>query len=418
MRLKLKLISVVPDGWVKETKDKTSDAILEDINFEELLGDDLYARFGDLRISSYASDFASINIVVGGRKYFILYINDNVFNIYHAVSYYKKDEKRGLYQFRCPPAAGVFFEDLKSLSVETNPSENDWSYAVLKAHARTGLLTVHDKDNNPHSDNGAGDVYSYLLGEILSGLQGKQGYGYRIGNVTHQIPMRGSDAPIIWKGTSLNYDSTTEAQALDNIMVSLSWGDIFKMAMYAQDAYLFVKARIDGTAPDEYLMFDIWLIPKTNNISSSPLDESTVTWKERYHIQDGSWVSEVIITCNNYIYSLGSNGEKNIDRNLSVSDPDLPQEDYDQKYYLAWATWDGTKYNYVKRYIHSDYIDPFYINLINGKNRWKGELLFDYDNHSKLIQLNNQLSFDGHIIQLVRLTGQSNSNAKIEGIEI
>lgn len=415
MNYTMKCINVDDAGVIHPTEYDITSNISRLSNADERLGDESTIQHGDLVLEYNADDPPEINRIVGFELYYLLYIDDILFNAYVYTSNQDYNEKTGKFRIRLKSCAIKFFDDLKERTMFYTTVSTNWCYEIGIRPGEINTITLKDGSG---SNQTANNRYCYALADIIESIRGKPGNDYIVGTVTHPITAAESaNTPVLFKGLSADIGLSEEA-GFDANLDGLLWADVFKIALYAYNCFLSVTPRINGGL----FNLDIELVSRTKKSGSGALSESVIKWKERTVKYAKFKLDKFSISGTNFTYNNGSGSDRTVSKDLDVADPDSNNDDYATDLYLIAGDWDGAAYDQDKVYFHADYIDTYYDAMTSseGQNGYEGKMKMKYnDGSDKIVRLPLVVAAGSDAMYLSRIQFQEKdkNECTIEGIK-
>lgn len=409
----------IHESGAVQSSDVITDDVIEEIDFDESVGDEVYIECGDIVVETNTEIDMTPSYVGSPKFMFGLKIENNLFNMYTVEEDPDYDEKRGVYTYRLRPVLLHFINFLKTQSISYSSSPSDFNYNLETCYGELQMATILTSTGNYSDVN----VYVHLLGELLSNCAGRQSSNnhFRVDTVTHDIPGAGEqNTPGLWKYVSKDI-TESEDVALDYNLGSLYWINIFEMALFSRNAFLKVVPKIEDKGSGDCLYLDIALVPRCSPGTSGAFTDSQATWLERKKKPKKYRIDGVKIDCSNYNYTQGdSDGETIVSRSISVSDPDILESDATDKIYFVDVDYQGGTDDYTQgeAYFRTDIISDNYSDMINAVDGYEGELLLELSTGAVLRVL-DKLSFGSTTyVQIHKLSGDKSGICKVECMEI
>jgi hypothetical protein len=113
-----------------------TDIDIEDIRFEQTVGEKMWLESGELTIETYTQ--------ISSADWIALYINNILAEVFDFRQV-KYDEKRGKYTYNLFPIQKTFMDDLADTLIDYSADTEDWAYDIPNAElsiASFGVLVI------------------------------------------------------------------------------------------------------------------------------------------------------------------------------------------------------------------------------------------------------------------------------------
>jgi hypothetical protein len=376
-----------------------TDIDIEDIHFDQSVGDEMWLETGELILETYTQ--------ITAADWIALYINNILAEVF-SFREVKYDEKNGKYTYNLFPIQKTFTDDLAIKLVVYSATTVNWNYDLPDAEV-TGLsFSVLDGDGNTQTGT---NVSGYQPLRMVKAMIGKHhGLGYHIYAANFDgstITSAANDKGTLIRGTGVS-SSDTDSNKINGTFSNngtddfdVNWMQIFKLIVQSYNAFIRVTPIIVSGTPDT-LGITIDIMPRENVTAGSA-------------ISDIVFIERVLISGGNFDYKQsGWNNENAYKAEVDVYDYTIPEVDYDIALYYRGYTGGNAPW-----FDGGSNVSTFYSGLISTGHGYQGECEIIYnDGSEKLLKLLDQVTFSGTNIMINKLSVGVSVRAKFEGIVI
>jgi len=392
-------------------------SIIRRFSFEETVGDEFENKAGDLSLMM-------IDLLPYNGSYYnwlAAYYQDTLYNVYYIGSadddlrYYEFDVKNKIYKVRLKPIQGLFYEHLRDTVIADAVQSRMWGFNL-------GVVAKVIIEKIRESSNGSSFIlnrWGFSLGDILTNLQSTgdktNQYGYYISN--YSLPddlylKNSNDLPIIFRGLSEDESVAAGAVIASTFTdYNVSWLNIFKIAIFAFNCFLYIIPKIISGK----LAIEFHFIPRIYITGTG----QGATWIERKFDRFRYKIDGVHLKGINFEYSLGNIESRNLfDRDIDIGNPDTVIAQFSETLFCAGGDYisandqydilDDNEYNVG--FFTLDLSSTYYQDMIDSGHGYSGKILFNGE------RVLDKLSVGSDIFQITRLNINENNEADIEGI--
>jgi hypothetical protein len=387
-----------------------TDINIEDIHFEQTVGEKMWLESGELTIETYTQ--------ISSADWIALYINNILAEVF-AFRQVKYDEKRGKYTYNLFPIQKTFMDDLADTLVDYSADTEDWAYDIPNAELTIGSFGVLDGDGNTQTGTSISGYQPLRMVKAMIDKSQRLGYhvytaNYDGSTITDTTDGKGT----LIRGTGVSSSDTDQNKINGTFSTNgtdvfdVNWFQIFELLIHSYNAYVRITPTIVSGTPDS-LGITIDITPRENVSAGSPI--SVLTFIERVLINNKYQISGVLIEGENFEYHQGKwNAANAFKATVDVYDYTVPEADYDIALYYRGisggnAPWFNGGYN----------VSDYYNGLISTGHGYEGECEIIYnDGAEKLLKLLDQVTFSGTNIMINKLSVGVSVRAKFEGVVI
>lgn len=405
----LKSFDTNPIGEISNLTDLTALRI-DDIQFEQSVGDEMWLESGEITIQTYTQITAS--------DWIALYINDILAEVFDFRQV-KYDEKRGKYTYNLYPIQRTFMDDLAAKLIDYSADTEDWAYNLPDAEVELLSFTVKDGDGN---DQTGTDVSGYQpLRMVLAMVGTSHRIGYYVNAANYDgatITTAANDKGTLVRGTGISTAETDQNKINGTFSTNgtedfdVNWFQIFRIISLSYNAYIKITPIIVSGTPDR-LGIIIDIMPRVNVSAGTPV--SVASFVERVKVNSKYRIHGVLITGLNFEYRLSNWQSPNAyQRDIDVYDYTVNEADYAIALYYRGYTGGNAPY-----FNGGGGVDSYYSGLVSSGHGYDGKCNINYnDGAEKILKVLDQVSFDSTTIMLTRLRLGLSSLADYEGIII